>query len=129
MIATRIRFACLRSQRLIYKHPKFNSVAVWTPASRLFSGTIPDSDNDTQSKNFASKKDTPNVLTAKKKTDFKKKALEIGSMVWQGTKSGVLAIGDHIIHPSKIPISARYAWKVAKEEALHYWVSLLGLYF
>jgi hypothetical protein len=123
MIAIRIRSACVRTQRLIHRQPQFCSPHVWPTTTRLFSGTVPGSDHDTQGKNFGTKKDAPHALTVKKKIDFKKKALEIGGMVWSGTKTAVFVIGDHIFHPSKIPISARHVWKVAKEEAMHYWVS------
>ena len=123
MLVRRINPICIRAQQSIHRYHRF----LLASSIRQFSNSgsskkeLPDNG---ASKTETAKNDLLSRLAPpqKKKIDFKKKAIEIGAMTWEATKYATTVIYDHARHPSKIPVSARYAWQLAKAEAHHYWV-------
>ena len=121
MLVRRINPICIRAQHIIQRHRRFLLV----PPTRHLStnSEIPDKGIP---KTDVVKSDLLSRLMPlpKKKIDFRKKVLEIGSLAWEATKNGAVVLFDHLRHPAKIPVTTQYLWQLTKQEAHHYWVGI-----
>ena len=121
MLAIRMRNVCFRSQRLLLRQSKSFPSPIVTTSCRLLSASA----NSEPPKKMQPKDEIAKLFPPKKKIDYKKKAREFAAASWQFTKTASYVVFDHIRHPTKIPTSAKYCWKVVKDEAHHYWVWLI----